>query len=129
MIICAENRKIMTPAEVNAKFLNIDFNLAPPKTLPTEESPRPKTALDLMKEQILEETKDVFGYFNFWIDVSLNGQQILGRPFKLTFYKLLLNGLYPNNCLVSGSIPVFIQGKGIFECDYKKVGSVYASCV
>lgn len=53
--------------------------------------------------------------------MCLNGQQILGRPFKLTFYKVLLDGLTPNNCLDEGSIPIYFEGKGIFESDYQKV--------
>lgn len=61
------------------------------------------------------------GFFNFWVDLCLNGQQILGKPFKLTFYKVVVERLTPDNCLLEGSIPIYFQGKGIFESDFQKV--------
>lgn len=64
---------------------------------------------------------DVSGFFDFWVDLCLNGQQILGKPFKLTFYKVILDRLQPDNCLNEGSIPIYFEGKGIFESDYQKV--------
>ena len=70
---------------------------------------------------LINPDEPIYGFHNYWVDLCLNGQQILGRPFKLTFYKIHLSGLYPNNCLHEGSIPIYFRGQGIFESDFKKV--------
>lgn len=80
-----------------------------------------RPSVDLISGESRGSVDEVYGFFNFWVDLCLNGQQILGKPFKLTFYKVILDQLRPDNCLNEGSIPIYFEGKGIFESDYQKV--------